>query len=446
MEIQEKGLKENLNVSWRMKSSRFNIYDEENYSYIANTLTGSHIQVTKEELIRIRDEEFAEFDENEINVLKENGIIVDSELNEMQLLRNAYNFCKYTNKKATITIAPSLGCNFDCVYCYEDKNNECMDEKIQNQVLIFLQSLLTDNHISELNVCWYGGEPLLHMDIVRKLSMRMIAFCNEKEIMYRASIITNGYLVDDTTVDLFKQCWIRTVQITIDGSKKVHDVRRKLINGNGTYEKVKNAIFLLAENDISVVVRVNLDKSNIHEYKNVYDTLAEKRNVNCYPAIVTVEETQNLCQKSVCYTHAEFQKFYNTIYKDLYEDKKRSFALDIHPGINNCAAEHAYSYLIAPDGHLYKCLNDICNSKYAVGHVSGEPCNAVVAGKYLGRDPFTEPECERCPYIPVCYGGCVYEYQKHSTHACQAVKFMYKKYCKEAMGGEQNESDYSKEA
>ena len=48
--------------------------------------------------------------------------------------------------------------------------------------------------------------------------------------------------------------------------------------------------------------------------------------------------------------------------------------------------------------------------------------------KYLGRDPFTEPECEECPYIPVCYGGCVYEYEKHKTHACNSVRFMYKKH------------------
>lgn len=419
-----------------VKPSRYNIYDEEKFSYIANTLTGSHIQVTKEEIHKIKNGKFTEFDESELAILKENGIIVDSELDEMQLLRNAYNFCKYTNKKATITIAPSLGCNFDCVYCYEDKNNECMSSKTQNQVLTFLYSLLTDNHISELNICWYGGEPLLHIDIIKKLSAEIIAFCNEREIKYHASIITNGYFVDDKAINVFKQCAIRVAQVTIDGTKKIHDIRRKLISGKGTYEKVENAIFLLAENDINVSVRVNLDKSNIHEYKDVYDIFAEKRNINCYPAIVTVEENQSLNQRSLCYTHAELDEFYNEIFKDIYVDGKRKLDLSIWPSINNCAAEHAYSYLVAPDGHLYKCLNDICDSKFAIGHVSEGIYGAVVTAKYLGRDPFTEPECERCPYIPVCYGGCVYEYKKHNTHACKAVKFMYQKYCQGEIGGE----------
>lgn len=429
-----------------MKPSIYNVYDEENFSYIANTLAGSLIQLTKEEIFKVKNEKFAEFDKDEIAILEENGIIIDSKLDEMQLLRNAYNFCKYTNKKATITIAPSLSCNFDCIYCYEDKNSEYMSEETQTQVLTFLYALLTDNQISELNICWYGGEPLLHMDIVRKLSKELIAFCNEKGVEYHASIISNGYLVDGTIVEAFKQCSIRTAQITIDGTEKTHNTRRKLIDGNGTYEKVKNVIFLLAENGINILVRVNLDKTNIHEYKNVYDIFAGKRNIKCYPAIVTVEETQSLCQKSFCYKHTEFEEFYEVIYKDMYEDGKREFDLHMQPGINNCAAEHVYSYLIAPDGYLYKCLNDICDHTYAIGHVSKENFGTVAAAKYLGRDPFTEPECERCPYIPICYGGCVYEYQKHNSHACKSMKFMYRKYCQRVMGGgEQDEGNYEKE-
>lgn len=440
----DSGIKVRRKTNRVWKASRYNIYDEEKFSYIANTLTGSCILVTKEEIFRVKREILSEFSEDELIILEENGVIVDSELDEVQLLRNAYNFCKYTSKKATITIVPSLACNFDCVYCYENKTNDCMSEGIQEQVLTFIQSLLEDHHISELNVCWYGGEPLLHMDIIKKLSIKLVAFCNKKRLDYYASIITNGYLVDHEIVDVFKYCSIKTAQITIDGTKKAHD-RRKLINGEETYEKVKNAIFLLAENDISVAVRVNLDKSNVHEYKNVYDVFAGKAKIKCYPAVVTVEESQSLFQRSLCYAHTEFEELYDTILKDIHEGGRREAGLDIQKGITNCSAEHMYSYVIAPDGYLYKCLNDISDSGYAVGHVSEELFGPVVTAKYLGRDPFTEEECEKCPYIPVCYGGCVYEYQKHNTHACKAVKFMYKEYCQKETRRWENEGDCQKE-
>ncbi len=425
-----------------MKASRYNIYDEENFSYIANTLTGAHIRTTKEELYKVKNGSLEDFSHEEIALLEQNGMIVDANLDEMQLVRNAYNFCKYTNRKSTITIAPSLACNFNCSYCYEDKNNDCMSEITQNQTLTFLHSLLTENKIPVLNICWYGGEPILHVDIIEKMSAKIIDICNKIGCDYHASIITNGYLIDDGIVQILKKCLIRTAQITLDGTKETHNMRRKLMNGKDTYERIKRAAFFLAENEINVAVRVNLDKSNIHEYKKVYEVFAENRNISCYPAVVTIEENQSLCQKALCYTHTEFNKFYNIIWEEMYEEKND---WSIQSGICNCAAEHAYSYLIAPDGYLYKCLNDICNSECAVGHVSSNIYGAVATAKYLGRDPFTEQECDQCPYIPVCYGGCVFEYKKHNTHACKSVKFMYKKYLHNMMGGEQFEGDYQKE-
>lgn len=374
-----------------MVASRYNIYDEKDFSYIANTLTGACIQATKEEILGIKHGKLEVFSDEEIAVLEENGIIIDSELDEIQLLRNAYNFCKYTNKRANITIAPSLACNFDCTYCYEEKSKERMSEKIQNQVLLFLRHLLEENQI---------------------------------------------------IVDILKICKIRTAQVTLDGTKETHDTRRRLMNGQGTYEKVKRAVFLLADNGINVAVRVNLDKSNLREYKSVYEIFKGNENINCYPVIVTVEENQTIYQKSLCYAHTEFEKFYDAIWEDIYEDEKRKIELSMQSGICSCSAEHIHSYLIGPNGNLYKCLNDICNGEYAVGHVSGDISGTLATAKYLGRDPFTEPECSECPYIPICYGGCVFEYKKHNTHACKAVKHMYRKCCQKKIGGERYEDSH----
>lgn len=412
-----------------MKVSQFNIYDE-NYEYIANTLTGAKIEVSKEDIIRLREGKFKEFSIDEISILKEQGFIVDLELDELQLLRNAYNISKYNNKKVTITIAPSLNCNFNCAYCYEKKDSEFMDEMVQNDVIAFIKSILVENHISELNICWYGGEPILYVNIVSKLSTKLMAICSEIDVAYNASIITNGYLIDDKIIDLFKQCSINLVQVTVDGTQKTHDSRRRLVNGDGTYKKIKENIFLLAKNEINVVIRVNLDKSNVHEYKYVYDTFKKNKYISCYPGIVTVEDTQEPYQQLLCYQHKEYMDFYKELFKDMcepidYEDYKNVFK----PSICNCAAEHEYSYIIAPDGQLYKCLNDICNNKFAIGNIKNGVCGIVSVAKYLGRDPFSEPECKECSYLPLCYGGCVYEYVKHSSHACKAVKFMYRKYC-----------------
>ena len=67
-----------------MKASQYNIFDEKDFSYIANTLTGACIQVTKEEILGVKHGRFDEFGDEEIAILEENGIIVDAKLDEIQ--------------------------------------------------------------------------------------------------------------------------------------------------------------------------------------------------------------------------------------------------------------------------------------------------------------------------------------------------------------------------
>lgn len=146
--------------------------------------------------------------------------------------------------------------------------------------------------------------------------------------------------------------------------------------------------------------------------------------------MVTEEDTACLSQNSLCYKHMELEEFYNEI--GAYID----FNISELPGVCNCAAEHEYSFVIAPNGYLHKCLNEICNPEHAIGSVVGLRNGTFSAARYMGRDPFSEDECTECPYLPVCYGGCVFEYKKHNSHACKAVKFMYIKECIKKIGGE----------
>lgn len=139
------------------------------------------------------------------------------------------------------------------------------------------------------------------------------------------------------------------------------------------------------------------DYVNIGEYEIVKKRFANFYNVLCYPAIVTEEETESLCQKSLCYKHNEFAAFYEKL--DINNDYE-----EYRPGIYSCFAEHEYSCLISPEGYLYKCLNDICNPKYAIGHVQKNIDGIFAASKYMGRDPISEKECSECAYFPMCYG------------------------------------------
>ena len=86
---------------------------------------------------------------------------------------------------------------------------------------------------------WYAG--------YRGTFQELIELCEEKEITYSAGIITNGYLLTKENAERLKECQVGRVQITLDGPKEIHDVRRPLVNGNGTYDIIMKNIMDVKE-------------------------------------------------------------------------------------------------------------------------------------------------------------------------------------------------------
>ncbi len=55
---------------------------------------------------------------------------------------------------------------------------------------------------------------------------------------YTASLITNGSLLSAAVLEKLKEWKIRMVQVTIDGSKEVHNLRRPFKGGNPSFDIV----------------------------------------------------------------------------------------------------------------------------------------------------------------------------------------------------------------
>ena len=105
----------------------------------------------------------------------------------------------------------------------------------------FHEALTIEKHlggVKYLSVAWFGGEPLVGMPVIESLSQRIIALCKEKNVQYSASIITNGYLLTKEVAEKLKEYHVRSAQITVDGPKEIHDTRRPMANGQGTYDVI----------------------------------------------------------------------------------------------------------------------------------------------------------------------------------------------------------------
>ena len=421
--------------------SLFNVYNEDP-CFVANTMTGGIVQLDYGELKELLSLSFA-FQQDDLSILANQGIIVEESVNEVELLRNAYTHSKYSRDEATYTIVPTLDCNFSCPYCYELRENKYMALETQLDTIEFIKKLVLDNQIKKANVCWYGGEPLLATNTIKNISKQLIDVLMGLQVEYSASIITNGYLIDENVIQLFKECSIHRVQITIDGYRETHNSRRMIKGGKDTYDKIVENVKRIASAEINVSIRTNIDKTNISEHPDIITLFENNPLVTCYTAPVTIEDTQSEKTKSNCYSHEELSQYYRTLLSLEGWNKICDRSLKtIEPEISSCSAEHMYSYVIDPAGGLYKCINELGHKEFQVGDVKTGPTNNLHSSLFLGRDPFTEEECSHCVYLPICYGGCLSEYMKQKTHACNGMKFLYIEKCIRILqGGEECESD-----
>ena len=175
--------------------------------------------------------------------------------------------------------------------------------------------------------------------------------------------------------------------------------------------------------EISIGFRVNVDKSNQSEYSRIYSFLKErygKYNINIHPGYVTDDFSAE--PNNCCFEADEVNKFV----LEQYDNHNIPISLYPHPLFGECSARHITSFVIGPEGELYKCWNDIGIKEKTIGTVKEVSLSNELLLKYLlENDPLSDTNCENCSCFPICEGGCPYKriYQKDGQeNFCKAKR------------------------
>ena len=113
-----------------------------------------------------------------------------------------------------------------CGYCFEQKSDTFMTMEVAKNIISFVERKVNEELITEINVTWYGGEPLLATDMIYYLSEKLLEICGKKNICYNASIITNGLKLNrNIACKLVEECKVSSAQITLDGKEEIHSKR-----------------------------------------------------------------------------------------------------------------------------------------------------------------------------------------------------------------------------
>ena len=134
------------------------------------------------------------------------------------------------DKLVKLTICPTMACNFSCSYCIEtgQLRKGKMSEEIQNKTVQFVKKLLKKAKADSLQIIWFGGEPMLEIEIIQSLSEKLILLADSLKIPYTSGIYTNGYFLTEKNIRILEKCRVRTVRISVDGSQESHDRMRYL--------------------------------------------------------------------------------------------------------------------------------------------------------------------------------------------------------------------------
>ncbi len=181
--------------------------------------------------------------------------------------------CAYP-AKVSLTICPTMGCNFDCPYCFENHKPGKMSLAVQDDVTALTERMLDVSGAKFLYVTWFGGEPLLAQDVIEALSERLMSLAEKKGAKYGAGIITNGYLLDRKAADMLDRVRVRSYQITLDGIGAAHDATRHLAGGGPTFERITENLRSVKIRG-HIVVRHNVHSGNRSEIEKLRELTEE---------------------------------------------------------------------------------------------------------------------------------------------------------------------------
>ncbi|WP_273837314.1 radical SAM/SPASM domain-containing protein [Guptibacillus sedimenti] len=398
-------------------SSRYTIQskEEDGSLYLSNTYSGAFINVPPKHVTSVKNILKNGYDgelEGLPKILAHRGFIVKETTNELFRARMLHEIAGRKNDTLQLIFLVTEQCNFRCTYCYEKFEKGKMTKEVRESIKKYVRNKA--RFLKYLNIHWFGGEPLIAMDVIEELSLEFKKVCEEFDITYTASVTTNGYNLSPTNVKKLIEYNVSYFQVTVDGDHEHHDRTRHLAGGQSTFEKIwKNLLAMKETNEKFLCrIRVNFLKENLPDVPNFIDKIKENFSeddrfaVNFFPVgqwggpndeelNVLTERDATKSALSLC---------------DLAVDKGLNNVLDdiLKPGGYVCYAAKPNSFVIGSDGMIYKCTVALYNEKNHIGTLQPDGTMDLDMDKFalwVMNDEGEDPGCQKCFFRPSCQGS-----------------------------------------
>jgi uncharacterized protein len=214
--------------------------------------------------------------------LQNAGMLVDESDDELEeLIRRNKTDIADTTGEWVFTIVASSYCNMGCSYCGQRHTTEDVKGKFLDSVTSRISTAMRAPTTRAVNVGWFGGEPLLAGEALIAAGGTLYRLARELGIKWRSDITTNGSLLSESLIDnLFEDAGVTEMCITLDGPERVHNARRRLRNGKGSFSHILRMVRYVRDaahlEGMRVVLRANIDKMNAPFVNEFLQLLADQ--------------------------------------------------------------------------------------------------------------------------------------------------------------------------
>ena len=379
---------------------------------IVYEMIGDYEKLSKDEVIdkysKLYNEEDAKEAYEEIDYLAKEDLLF-SEDEHFKLPRfNPQNVVK------ALCLHVAHDCNLRCKYCFASQGDFKGDRSLMTfetgkKALDFL--LQNSGNRRNLEVDFFGGEPLMNFDLVKKL----VAYGREEEKKYdkhfRFTITTNGVLLDDENIEYINREMSNAV-LSIDGRKEVNDDLRPTVNGKGSYDVIVPKFQKLIEGRGTKDYYLRGTFTRFHQdfAEDVKALASIGRNISVEPVVGKEDDPYALQEANLPALKAEYERLAEYL-RDHPETNFFHFNVDLAQGpcvikrLRGCGAGCEY-VAITPEGDIYPCHQFVGNEDYKLGSLYDGTFDQELSGRFAGLNIYTREECRDCWARFYCSGGC----------------------------------------
>ena len=329
-------------------------------------------------------------------------------------------------------------CNLNCAYCFASQGRfhgeqALMSFEVGKQALDYLVAHSGTRH--NLEVDFFGGEPLMNWDVVKQLVHYARSIEKEAGKNFRFTLTTNGMLIDDDVID-FVNREMSNVVLSLDGRKEIHDRLRVDYKGEGSYDRIvpKFQKLVKARGNTRYYMRGTFTHANPDFTKDLFH-MADLgfTELSMEPVVCAPDDPAALTPEDIEIVKDQYEILALDMLRREREGKPITFyhyMIDLEAGpciykrLSGCGSGTEYM-AVTPWGDLYPCHQFVGDSAYKLGDVWQGVTNTALREQFRACNAYSRPDCKVCWARLYCSGGCA----ANAYHASGSISGIYKPGC-----------------